>query len=67
MSTVLNFLRGFVKSRTVWYNSVVIVAFALDYLVNNNLLGDDKDLIAIGVAVSNLLLRAITTKPLTER
>lgn len=67
MSTVFAFLRGLVKSKTVWYNSALIVAFAIDYMYENNLLGGDKDVIAITVAVGNLLLRFVTKKPLIEK
>lgn len=57
------------KSRTIWVNTLIAVLGFLElnlHLVQQNL-GDWYGLTFIGIGILGIYLRAVTTKPLSER
>lgn len=70
MSKLGKLLLGAVKSDTMKFNVGAAIVWFLTVLADSNFIGENPELTAIvgGVmALVNMILRAKTTKPLTER
>lgn len=59
-------MKPFYKSTTVWLNVLAVVVLVLDSVLRFNVI-QDKDVVAIVVAVLNLLNRFRTNEPLSLR
>lgn len=57
--------KGFWKSKTLWFNVLTVVAFAVQYLVDNQMLAQYIQWELLGVALINLILRLMTDQRLT--
>jgi len=61
------FLLGSLKSKTVWLNAAWIAIAVLEVCGQLDIVKQNPDVVAICIAVSNLLARAITTQPLSDK
>ncbi len=63
MKTIL----GLLKSKTFWLNAAWITIYALDFAGQLDVVKQHPDVVAITIAVTNILMRFATTKALHEK
>ena len=59
--------KKFLKSKTVWFNTLMVLAFILNYIWGFDLDPETQaTIVAVGIPVANVLLRFFTKKPLCK-
>ncbi len=58
---------GLLKSKTFWLNASWIGVTVLELFGQLDVVKSNPDLVAISIAVSNILIRFATSKPLHEK
>lgn len=67
MKNLLDSIRGSITSKTVWFNALVVAGFVIDILAKTEFVRSNADLVVILTALGNIILRYVTTKPLSEK
>lgn len=70
MQTILEYLIGAVKSRTIWFNLIFAALLALEPvfgMLQNFLPGNVYAWLSVMLTVGNAILRAITSQHLLEK
>lgn len=62
-----NLLVGSLKSRTIWLNVGWVALVALELAGHLEVVKSNPDVVAVCIALTNILMRFVTTKPLAEK
>lgn len=60
-------VRGALKSKTMWFNLLAMGSLVLDHLIGSGIAASAGPISLAVVTAANLVLRAVTTKSLSEK
>lgn len=70
MQTIIDYLAGAVKSKTIWFNAIIAALLALEPvfgLLQSFIPGNVYAWASVALTVGNAILRAVTSQHLLEK